>query len=388
MRILFTTSPAVGHWFPMLPLARAAQRNGHDVVVTSGPDLEADVRSRGFEFWSVGPSMADAWADLHQAVPGYDAMPMEGRMMADLVHVFQRPGRRRAAALLGRARDWQPDLIVHEIADLAGLLVAETIGVRHVVHGVSPTPPGIEQFFRALFDGVDGVDGSIEMPGLAQRFFDSTALDVTPASLGSSVGLFREVLPVRPVVGDLRAEDALPDKMARLPYDKTVYVTLGTVMNQHPEVFRAVLDGLADLPVNVVATVGPGVDIAAFGPQPRNVVLDAYIPHALVLPLADVVVSHVGSGTLFGALSLGIPQLALPQGADQYFNADALVRSGAGRSLLPPEITPAAVTEAVRALLADGPHRAAANDLRREIAAMPSADDALRTVLAEALVRI
>jgi UDP:flavonoid glycosyltransferase YjiC (YdhE family) len=33
MRILFSTTPALGHLLPLLPLARAARGHGHDVAV-------------------------------------------------------------------------------------------------------------------------------------------------------------------------------------------------------------------------------------------------------------------------------------------------------------------------------------------------------------------
>ena len=39
MRILFASWPGYGHLLPMVPLIRAAQRGGHDVVVSSGADM-------------------------------------------------------------------------------------------------------------------------------------------------------------------------------------------------------------------------------------------------------------------------------------------------------------------------------------------------------------
>ena len=41
MRVLFTASPALGHMFPMIPLAWAYRAQGHDVLVaTAGPGLD------------------------------------------------------------------------------------------------------------------------------------------------------------------------------------------------------------------------------------------------------------------------------------------------------------------------------------------------------------
>jgi UDP:flavonoid glycosyltransferase YjiC (YdhE family) len=62
----------------------------------------------------------------------------------------------------------------------------------------------------------------------------------------------------------------------------------------------------------------------------------------------------------------------LPHGADQFLNAQALVATGAARCLLPEEITPEAVADAVRALLAESGYREAAMSIAEEIASMPS----------------
>ena len=50
-----------------------------------------------------------------------------------------------------------------------------------------------------------------------------------------------------------------------------------------------------------------------------------------------LVVHHGGSGTTLGAAAAGIPQLFLPQGADQFFNAAAVTEVGAGATLASPD---------------------------------------------------
>jgi UDP:flavonoid glycosyltransferase YjiC (YdhE family) len=91
-----------------------------------------------------------------------------------------------------------------------------------------------------------------------------------------------------------------------------------------------------------------------------------------VLPHCDLVVSHAGSGTFLGALGLGLPQLCLPQAADQFRNSDACVRAGAGIALHPDRATPAAIRDAVSALLVQQTYRTRAAALQAEIEAMPS----------------
>jgi UDP:flavonoid glycosyltransferase YjiC (YdhE family) len=75
---------------------------------------------------------------------------------------------------------------------------------------------------------------------------------------------------------------------------------------------------------------------------------------------------------MLGALAHGLPQLLLPHGADQFMNAQALLDAGAGRRLLPEQITAESVANAVGALLGDPVYRAAARGIAGEIAAMPA----------------
>ena len=76
-----------------------------------------------------------------------------------------------------------------------------------------------------------------------------------------------------------------------------------------------------------------------------------------------------------GAVALGLPQLCLPQGADQFLNAAAIASAGAGLALMPREATAEAVTDAVLRLLTDLSFRDAAARVSESIASMPSVEE-------------
>lgn len=108
-----------------------------------------------------------------------------------------------------------------------------------------------------------------------------------------------------------------------------------------------------------------------------------WVPQADLLPHVDVVVHHGGSGTTLGALIVGAPQLILPQGADQFANADALSAAGAGLRLVPDELSANAIAEHTRKLLphhGHAAHREAACAIAEEIARMPSPDQVARNL--------
>jgi MGT family glycosyltransferase len=154
---------------------------------------------------------------------------------------------------------------------------------------------------------------------------------------------------------------------------------MGTVFND-PQRLRPVVDALADLPVRVLVTVGPRADPSALGPQGDHVRVERYVPQSALLQHCDVVVSHAGSGTVLASLALGIPQLCLPQGADQFLNAAAVAAAGAGLSIPPDRVTGDAVAEAVSRLLGEASFRRAAAAIRQSIDSMPTAADVAPTL--------
>ncbi len=150
-----------------------------------------------------------------------------------------------------------------------------------------------------------------------------------------------------------------------------VYVTFGTVFSD-AAALASIVSAVRDLDVRVVATVGPHIDPEALGPQPQNVHVARYIPHRQLLPHCSAVVSHGGSGTFLASVAAGVPQLCLPQGADQFLNATASAQSGIGLCLLPDQASPDRVHAAVSRLLTDIGFVSSAEAVGREIDMMPA----------------
>jgi len=146
---------------------------------------------------------------------------------------------------------------------------------------------------------------------------------------------------------------------------------MGTVQ-QRPDLLRDVVAGVAALPVRVLVALGPQTDPALLGEQPEHVQVESWVDQTEVLGRSTAVVSHGGSGTFLGALARGVPQLCLPQAADQFRNADGGSRAGATLTLGPSGVTPASVRAAVEQLLSDPDLRVGTQRVAAEIAAMPA----------------
>jgi UDP:flavonoid glycosyltransferase YjiC (YdhE family) len=117
------------------------------------------------------------------------------------------------------------------------------------------------------------------------------------------------------------------------------------------------------------------------------VAAERFVPLDLVLDRCALAVIHGGAGTTLAALGRGVPLVVIPQGADQYINAERAVTAGAAVSISPSDFTPDALWSTVLRVLGDRAFAAGAARIRDEIAAMPSAAQVAFTLSASAWTR-
>ena len=375
MRVLLTTPAGLGHIHPMVPIARAMASRGHEVR------------------WALPEQVAGAVAEH-----GIEVIPIAGREPITPQEVIRRfpevaelAPRERPDAIFGKlfgamatppmleglepvALDWRPHLVVADAAEFAGHIVAARLGIPSVTKGFGPLLPEVR-----VASAAEEVAALWTSRGLEPRpyggAYDHLYIDIYPPEMQVEAGAHvprRQLM--QPVTADGAAAPStlpLPEGRADSPF---VYVTMGTVFND-PEPLRRAVEGVRALDVRVLATVGPAADPAVLGDQPGHVVVERYVPQTAVLPHCDAVVSHGGSGTVLAALMLGLPQVCLPQGADQFLNAEAVAASGAGVWITPASASADAIREAVATVLRDRSYRGAAQDVAASIAAMPPPED-------------
>jgi len=360
MRILIISGALYGHVNTMLPIALAALDAGHEVAFACGPEFAPYIERRGLRSWAVGMTHEQAGGNRQESWLAYFAATAE----------------RRAADLLMMTERWTPELVLHEETELAGAVVAARFGARHAVHGLGVMPPS--RIWPAFVEAIGALGLRCGVPDVAARLADARYLHVCPPALQSGAApIWNHVLPLRPVAGLPTQGEWLPERLERLPFLRTIHLTLGTVYNGNIALLEQAIDALGSLDANLVVTIGPHEDPQRFGPQPAHICIEPYLPHTLLLPRCELVVSHGGAGVMFGALSHGIAQLVIPQGADQFLNADACMRSGAALALGPGDASAGTIRAAARQLLDEPQFRAAARTVQAEIAAMPDAAQVL-----------
>jgi UDP:flavonoid glycosyltransferase YjiC (YdhE family) len=365
MRILLAASGGEGHLGPLLPFAQAARDAGDEVLVVVPPEQAPTVEALELPLRRSAGVDPAALAAIRAAMASADAA-IRSRLAE--VELF---GRLCTAAALpateAAARTFRPDLILREPCDYASALVALRGGIPAAQVAISPGRAdlhGLRLASEVLEPSAPGVTAAVEASPYLTRFpeLDSGFADTRPYRL--------------PSVPGAPAETGRP----------LVWLTLGTVdsaFDAAAGTWRAALEALAPLPVDVVASVGRG------GPAlhaPANTTVVDWVGLEEILGRAALVVCHGGSGTTLAALGAGLPVVVVPMLADQPTNAAMIERAGAGIAVRPaagegvqglgeadvPRLR-AAITEA----LADGKYAAAARAVADRLTARPSVPDRL-----------
>ena len=385
MRVLFTTTGHSGHLLPLVPLARACERAGHEVLIATHAPRADNVERLGLPAHRIEVSPDAAWAPLMSRLPGLPQSEGDAQIIAE---GFARIGAGGALpGYLALVEQWRPELLVHECYEFAGPIAAERHGVRtaRVALGLASTEdwvtelaaPAVADLRREAGLAAGGAATLLSMvpPGLddgpAQRFRDATPPAAAPLAH--------------------RWEDADAP---------LVYVTLGSVAGSlppfYPGLYRRVLEALEPMAVRVLLTIGRDADPAALGPLPANAHAEPWVSQHDVLPHAAAVVSHAGYGTTLGALEHGVAHVMLPLFAgDQWRTARRVAQLGAGLQLEegerrvfdpPQDAVIAALPEAVRRVLEEARFAEVAQSLGAEMAGLPPADAAAAALAVAACV--
>jgi UDP:flavonoid glycosyltransferase YjiC (YdhE family) len=143
---------------------------------------------------------------------------------------------------------------------------------------------------------------------------------------------------------------------------RRAYVTMGTSGD----------DGAVIRTVEALRQLGCEVMVTAKDPLPWTAADGVFsapmLPGRKAAALADLVVCHGGSGTVYQALSEGVPVLGLCVNADQQLVMQGVGHAGAGIGLLARRATAESIAAASRRLLAEGGFRESARRLSARIA--------------------
>jgi UDP:flavonoid glycosyltransferase YjiC (YdhE family) len=393
VRVMCTVSAWPTHYFPLVPQLWALQAAGHEVRVVCAPsqvpvltraglipvpvltELEIAFLARLKNVWD---AQAGTWP-----YPWHPPHPVTGEDLTDLAQfdfaTFARanqqkiagPVRRSGEAAVQFAREWRPDLVLHEPLSLEGLLAAKVTGVPAVLHlwgpvGTHETDPdvrGVAEYPAGSFPGYGVGEVSLDTVG--------HVIDPCPPDLAPPVKADR--LPVRYVPYNGTGE--VPDWLWGEPVRPRVCVVWGNSLTRmfgsRSLAIPLVLEALSGLDVEVVVCAGQR-DVGAVAGSSDRVRVCEQLPLHLLLPSCAVVVHHGGAGCLMTALAAGVPQVAIPTGMDQPANARRMAAAGLGYAIPRAGADAASVRAAVGDVLDTVAYRQRAAEVREQMLVQPT----------------
>ena len=384
MRILFSFHEGPGHYNPLVPLAKLAVAAGHTVAFSADPKRVGLPEADGFTAFPTGidpygsPESVAIEERYNAAPPGperEDALIRDG-----FGEIYPRA---KAADMVALCREWRPDVIVWDEANLGAPIAADRLGIPSV--SVLVLAAGSLLRPDLIAGGLNAVRAEHGLPLDPDLTMLSRSLVLSPFPVDFRDPAFplpATAVTIRPLLPDPAPGETLPAWADTLGERPLVYFSLGTAFDADlaTGIFRRVVPALAELPIELIVTVGRRVDPADLGEQPDNVHVERYVSQALLLPMVDLFVSHAGSGSVMGALSHGVPLALIPRGADQPANAARCEALGVGRVIGTPEITGERARAAVAAMLDDRSFGDSARRVSGEIAGLPGPEEALRLI--------
>jgi MGT family glycosyltransferase len=154
-----------------------------------------------------------------------------------------------------------------------------------------------------------------------------------------------------------------------------VVIAFSSTFQNQTKVIQNCIDAIKNLPVNGCVTLGPAmanIELTC----PDNVVVFKSVKHALLLPLADLVITHGGHGTVIKSLANGLPVICLPMGRDQGDNAIKIERCKTGIKLSP-KSSPRRISKVIEQILSNGMYKENALSMKEKITSNGGLDDVL-----------
>lgn len=378
MRFVLGAFGDPGHAFPIVALGVALRARGHDVTIQTWKRWRSEIEREGLGF---------------SPAPEYHVFPTQERPLKPYEAVVRATG--ETAALLA---DLRPDAVVSDILTLAPALAAELAGIpaATLIPHVHPAgAPGFPPYSigarlprtavgRTLWRTLDrpvarGLDRGQRELDETRRRLGLPAVNRHHGGISPDlclVGTFPQLEYPRAwaacehVVGPLLWEPPAAD--VELPPGNEPLVVVAPSTSQDPShrLLWAALEGLADLPVRVVATWNRRAPDRPL-PRPPNARVVDWISYSRTMPHADVVVCHGGHGTVVRALASGAALVVCPAAGDMNENAARVDWAEVGVRVPRLLVRPVAVRLAVQRVLADDQRR----DQARMLAAWARSND-------------
>ncbi|MFF9347105.1 macrolide family glycosyltransferase [Streptomyces sp. NPDC014734] len=359
--------PAISHVLPSLEIIRELVARGHRVTYANDPVVAGLVEATGAElvpFASTLPVADNNWPD--------DPIAAMELFLDDAIQVLE-----QVRPVYDRDR---ADLYLYDIGGYAARALAESQG-RPAVQ-LSPTFVAWEGYEEEVGDALWQLPGADAYRAKFARWLAGCGASTT--DVDAFPGLPPRALALIPRAMQPHANRVDPDRVTFVGpclvsqreqeswvrpsgAERVLLVSLGSAYTRQPEFYRQCLAAFGNQPgLHVVLQIGKYTDPRELGEIPPNVEVRSWVPQRAILEQADAFITHAGMGSSNEGLLAGVPMIAVPQGAEQFMNADRLVELGVARRIDTEQATAEVLRTALDELVVDPEVARRSKSLRAE----------------------
>ena len=367
MRIAWFCIPAAGHTNPTLAVVRCLTDMGHTVRYYSFEQYREKIEAAGAAFVPVDAYCAEMQLSPADGKRIATDTAFATKVLADTTLAIDQ-------AMLAALQDFRPEVIVADSMALWGKLLAIKLGVPFVSstttfafnkESAQVMQQGLGDLFKLLLS-LPKINRQLKRLQRAGYQIKSI-LDVVQNDNSTNTVVYtsRAFQPSAETFSDCYRFVG-PSVTEKAPLPRTtdrprVYISMGTVNNDMPALYRACIAALAEKYELIIST-GEQVEIASLGELPPHVTAAQRVDQMAVLADCDAFLTHCGMNSVSEALWCGVPLVLYPQTAEQKGVANRTAELGAG--VLLADGSEAAIRAAVDAVVSGGQYREAARRIR------------------------
>lgn len=399
-----------GHLNPLLVLGQQLKQRGHRVTFFEKPKIEDRVRQAGLEFFAVGEKTAPFRSNKPTAHPTnlFSEFSLLRFNLARISHDLKTYLDDLPPALM---RAEVNVLLINEIA-LTGPTLAQLLGLPYIIVSTSvPHNFGWHAYpwfsgYRYSTSWLSGMHGALlEVSAVHAHGPIRRALNRYRRNLG--LGPVQEVERLYPALAQITqlplcidfprsnlpanfhytgpfaketSRPAVDFPWHRLDGRPLVYASLGTTRNVQPHVFYMIAEACRDLDLQLVISLGGRFDPESFADLPGNPLTTRYAPQLKLLKLAEVVITHGGSNTVFESLMEGKPMVAIPLAYDQPAVSARLARLKIAEVLPVMRLSADRIRTVLRKVLYSPQYRDAALKMQTELKSLQGVELAVELI--------
>ncbi len=384
MKIAWFCIPAAGHTNPTLAVVRCLTETGHTVRYYSFEMFREKIESTGAAFIPVDDYCAEMQLSPADGKRIATDVAFATKVLADTTLALDE-------AMLTELQAFQPNVIVADSMALWGKLLAIKLGVPFVSstttfafnkESAQVMHQGLGDLFKLLLSlpKINRQLKRLQQKGypvksildVIQNDNDTNTVVYTSKYFQPSADSFSDKYAF---VGPSVTEKAPLPRQTDLP---RVYISMGTVNNDMPALYRTCIDALSDR-YELILSVGNQVDPACLGELPPHVAVAQHVDQMAVLADCDAFLTHCGMNSVSEALYCGVPLVLYPQTAEQRGVANRTSDLGAGVVLA--SSAKIAICAAVDEVISNSRYSAAAAKISESFRASGGAEKAAEAIL-------